>query len=144
MTDLPSSGTGAHYKPTGWTYAAGTAGTGETTRGTYTFNFADNISVVVTAVEKAGYATLELTSVTNPDSKDIRLVIWGPLTTDITENIGETVGVVSNRDFAIGHVRGRTPRPPPAGRATTRNWDSGRIWWAAGAGQWFRTRVCFS
>ena len=32
-TDLPSSGTGAHYKPTGWTYAAGTAGTGETTRG---------------------------------------------------------------------------------------------------------------
>ena len=101
-TDLPSTGTGAHYKPTGWTYAAGTAGTGETTRGTYTFSFADNISVVVTAVEKAGYATLELTSVTNPDSKDIRLVIWGPLTTDITENIGDTVGMVSNRDFAVG------------------------------------------
>ena len=101
-TATPSLGMGAHYKPTGWSYTAGTAGTGETTRGTYTFNFADNISVVVTAVEKAGHATLELTSVTNPDSKDIRLVIWGPLTTDITENIGDTVGVVSNRDFAIG------------------------------------------
>ena len=101
-TATPSLGIGAHYKPTGWTYTAGTAGTGETTRGTYTFSFAGNISVVVTAVEKAGHATLDLTSVTNPDSKDIRLVIWGPLTTDITENIGDTVGVVSNRDFAIG------------------------------------------
>ena len=129
-TDLPSSGTGAHYKPTGWTYAAGTAGTGETTRGTYTFNFADNISVVVTAVEKAGYATLELTSVTNPDSKDIRLVIWGPLTTDITENIGDTVGVVSNRDLPSA-CSGSMPRPPAAGRATMMKWGSGRVRWAA-------------
>ena len=140
VTDLPSSGTGAHYKPTGWTYAAGTAGTGETTRGTYTFNFADNISVVVTAVEKAGYATLELTSVTNPDSKDIRLVIWGPLTTDITENIGETVGVVSNRDFAIG-LFGTNAK-------TTAGWprDYAQLGFLSnlvgGGALWFRTRVC--
>ena len=138
--DLPSSGTGAHYKPTGWTYAAGTAGTGETTRGTYTFNFADNISVVVTVVEKAGYATLELTSVTNPHSKDIRMVIWGPLTTDITENIGETVGLVSNRDFAIG-LFGTNAK-------TTAGWprDYAQLGFLSnlvgGGARWFRTRVC--
>ena len=101
-TDAPSSGTGAHYKPTGWSYAAGTAGTGESARGEYTFSFADNISAAVTAVEKPGYATLELTGLGNPDGKDIRLVLWGPLTTDIDENIGDLVGVVSERDFAIG------------------------------------------
>ena len=138
--DLPSSGTGAHYKPTGWTYAAGTAGTGETTRGTYTFNFADNISVVVTAVEKAGYVTLELTSVTNPDSKDIRLVIWGPLTTDITENIGDTVGMVSNRDFAIGMFG--------VNAKTTGGWprDYAQLGFLSnlvgGDALWFRTRLC--
>ena len=101
-TDAPTAGTEAHYKPTGWSYAAGTAGSGESARGEYTFSFADSISAVVTAVEKPGYATLELTSVSNPNSKDIRLVLWGPLTTDIDENIGDQVGVVSERDFAIG------------------------------------------
>ena len=101
-TARASTGMSAHYKPTGLTYTAGTAGDGETARGVYTFSFADNISAEVTAVEKAGYATLELTGLANPNGKDVRIVRWGPLTTDITESVGEMVGVVSDRDFAIG------------------------------------------
>ena len=97
-----SSGTAPHYKPTGMSYNAGTAAAGETARGEYTFSFADNISVTVLALEKRGYATLEVAAIANPDDKDIRLLLWGPLTTDITEHVADTVGVVSNRDFAIG------------------------------------------
>ena len=103
-SDAPSTDMTAHYKPRTWTYAAGTANAikGETRRGEYTFEFADGIQATVAAVEKAGYATLELTQLANPQHKDIRLLLWGPLSADITESIGETVGVVSNRDFAVG------------------------------------------
>ena len=101
-TARPSSVRASHYNPTGWTYTAGTPLSGETARGEYTFRFRDNISVVVTRVEKAGYATLALQTVTNPNGKDIRFVLWGPLATTLTEHVADKAGVVSNRDFAIG------------------------------------------
>ena len=53
-------------------------------------------------MEKTGYATLEIKRIINPNKKDIRHVLWGSLTLDITAHVGDTVGVVSDRDFAIG------------------------------------------
>ena len=101
-TERASTGTTAHYNPVNVTYAAGIAETGESKRGQYNFYFPSGITVLVTAVEKPDYVTLEVTSITNSNDKDIRIVLWGPLTTTITENVGDKVGVVSNRDFAIG------------------------------------------
>ena len=34
--------------------------------------------------QKPGYATLGVTAIANPVNKDIRLVLWGPLATDIS------------------------------------------------------------
>ncbi len=101
-TDLPAAGTAAWYRPVRWRFTAGMPRAGETARGTYTFDFADTISVTVAWVEKPGYATLEVTALRNPGDKDLRHILWGPLTTSVTESIGETVGVVRGRDFAIG------------------------------------------
>lgn len=95
------SGAAPRYVPTGWSYAVGIARPGETKRGVYSFEFPDSIGAEVTVVQKPAYATLELTGLANPNDTDIRLVAWGPLTTDITESVGELVGVVRNRDFAI-------------------------------------------
>ncbi len=89
-----SAGATAHYNPTGWTYDPSTT--------TYKFTFNDGIAVDVKLNENSGYATLEVVSITNTGGKDIRDVLWGPLTTDIVELVGDQVGVVSNRDFAIG------------------------------------------
>ncbi len=54
--------------------------------------------IVVSA--KPDYLTFELADI-RPFEK-IDLVIWGPYTTTITETIGECVGVVSGREFALG------------------------------------------
>ena len=101
-TARASAGNAAHYRPTGWTYRATTGAAGARARGEYTFTFADNLSVAVLLVEKPGYATLEVTSIVNPDGKDIRLVLWGPLPTTLTETVADKLGVVSNRDVAVG------------------------------------------
>ncbi|GAA1939211.1 NEW3 domain-containing protein [Kitasatospora viridis] len=70
---------------------------------TYTFTFGGKgIKVGVKAVSKDGYATLEVTSVSAPKGVDVQTLLWGPLTTTITQTIGETVGVVHDNDFAIG------------------------------------------
>ncbi|GAA1939186.1 NEW3 domain-containing protein [Kitasatospora viridis] len=70
---------------------------------TYTFTFgAKGIKVGVKADSKNGYATLEVTSVDAPKGVDVQTLLWGPLTTTITQTIGETVGVVRDNDFAIG------------------------------------------
>ncbi len=101
-TDLPSAGTAAHYRPLRWRFTPGTPQLGETARGTYTFDFAEHLSVTVAFVEKPGYATLAVTALHNPAGKDVRHILWGPLSTSITESVGETVGVVRGRDFAMG------------------------------------------
>ncbi len=103
--DVPvSTGTEVHYRPQSRRYTTRTAEAGETARGSYLFRFADRIEVTVEVVQKPGYATLEVTAIANPEDKDIRLVLWGPLATDISAHVGETVGVVSDRDFAIGLI----------------------------------------
>ncbi|MCE7992692.1 MAG: hypothetical protein HEP71_11960 [Roseivirga sp.] len=50
--------------------------------------------------QKDSHITFELTAMTGADEVD--LVLWGPYPTTIDGVIGETVGVVRNKDFAIG------------------------------------------
>ncbi|HVI45122.1 MAG TPA: hypothetical protein VM802_09630 [Chitinophaga sp.] len=46
------------------------------------------------------YISFELTQLTKPESVD--LVLWGPYPTTVADTVGEVVGVVRNREFAIG------------------------------------------
>ncbi len=50
--------------------------------------------------QEAAYLTFELTHLTQAESVD--LVLWGPFPTSIGDTVGEVVGVVRNKDFAIG------------------------------------------
>ncbi len=54
---------------------------------------------IKTAV-KYGYISFELLSITH--AENIELVIWGPYPTTIRQTIGECVGVVRNKQFAVG------------------------------------------
>lgn len=56
----------------------------------------------VKAVGKDTYTTLEAVRVEGPDGGDVQTLLWGPLATDITRTVGESVGVVRDDDFAIG------------------------------------------
>lgn len=70
---------------------------------TYTFTFGDKgVEIGVRAASKAGYATLEVTSVEAPSGVDVQTLLWGPITTSISKTVGETVGVVRDDDFAMG------------------------------------------
>ena len=60
----------------------------------------NNVEVKVKAIAKPGYLSFELIGITRPEI--IELVIWGPYPTTIREKIGECVGVVRNKQFAIG------------------------------------------
>lgn len=60
----------------------------------------NEIEAEVKVEKKDAYLTLELTSITKKD--EIELVLWGPFKTNIKETVGETVGVVRNKDFSIG------------------------------------------
>ena len=60
----------------------------------------NGVEAEVKVIKKERYLTLELTSITKEN--DIELVLWGPFETNIKETIGETVGVVRNKDFSIG------------------------------------------
>lgn len=63
-------------------------------------NFESGATVDVKYVEKEGYLTFEVISAT-PQEK-IPMVVWGPYPTTIRETIGKVVGVVRNKDFAVG------------------------------------------
>jgi hypothetical protein len=58
------------------------------------------ITATVKVKQEAAYLSFELTNITNADS--IELVLWGPFPTSIGDTVGEVVGVVRNKDFAIG------------------------------------------
>ncbi|MFE1932667.1 Ig domain-containing protein [Streptomyces sp. NPDC059474] len=58
--------------------------------------------VDVRAVDKGAYTTLEAVRVHVPDGADVQTLLWGPLATDITRTVGETVGIVRDDSFAIG------------------------------------------
>ncbi|WP_329371434.1 NEW3 domain-containing protein [Streptomyces sp. NBC_00669] len=86
---------GAEQRPTALSYDAA--------KSTYTFTFGGKgVTVGVRVTADAGYSTLEATSVDAPAGVDVQTLLWGPITTSITQTVGETVGVVHDGDFAIG------------------------------------------
>lgn len=64
------------------------------------FIFDGGIELLVQADQKKDYLRFELKKVVHPEKVDA--VMWGPFNTTINETIGEVVGVVRNKDFAIG------------------------------------------
>ena len=60
----------------------------------------NDIEAKVKVKVRKGYFTFELVQLSNNDK--VQLVLWGPFETTIQETIGETIGVVRNKNFAIG------------------------------------------
>jgi len=63
-------------------------------------NYPGNNSAIIKTDQNDDYISFELTQLTN--AADVELVLWGPYPTIISDTIGEVVGVVRNKDFAIG------------------------------------------
>lgn len=59
-----------------------------------------HVEAHVKVTTKSGYITFELIGITRADQ--VELIIWGPYPTTIRETIGECVGVVRNKQFALG------------------------------------------
>ncbi|NEB77236.1 hypothetical protein G3I40_18720 [Streptomyces sp. SID14478] len=59
-------------------------------------------TVDVRPVAEDGYTSLEAVRVSGPADGDVQTLLWGPLATDVTRTVGESVGVVRDEDFAIG------------------------------------------
>lgn len=55
---------------------------------------------IVKIINKGRYLRLELLSLSS--SKDIEAIVWGPYQTTINQIVGETVGVVRDKEFALG------------------------------------------
>jgi hypothetical protein len=68
--------------------------------GTLTLEFSGQVRAKVEVEEKPAYLTFELEEITPAEKVDA--VFWGPITTAISDTIGEFVGVVRNGDYAIG------------------------------------------
>lgn len=64
------------------------------------FSFKGGIDLYVRVTENQFYICFELVKIKNAGMIDA--VIWGPFNSTINETIGEVVGVVRNKDFAIG------------------------------------------
>jgi hypothetical protein len=62
--------------------------------------FGGGIELHVQAVRNNDYLRFELIKAVHPEMIDA--VLWGPFNTTINDTIGEMVGVVRNKDFAIG------------------------------------------
>ncbi len=76
--------------------------------GMLTLQFPENeVEATVKVVHQESYITLELTALTQKEK--VELVLWGPFQTTIKETVGETVGVVRNKDFSIG-IQALNPR----------------------------------
>ncbi len=66
-----------------------------------TLSFNENkVEAQVRVMTKSGYISFELIDLTKTEM--VELVVWGPYPTTIRETIGECVGVVRNKLFAIG------------------------------------------
>ncbi len=64
------------------------------------FRFDRGVELRVRAAEKPGYVRFELVKAVHPE--EIDAVLWGPFNTTVRETVGEVVGVVRDREFAIG------------------------------------------
>ena len=66
-----------------------------------TLSFNENkVEAQVRVITKSGYISFELIDLTKTEI--VELVVWGPYPTSIRETIGECVGVVRDKQFAIG------------------------------------------
>lgn len=79
--------------------------------GMFRFDFDYGISVTVhivtvgpnTAIpDSRGYSSITVTQLDKGTSKDVRALTWGPLPFNLSDEVADTVGVVYNRDLAIG------------------------------------------
>ena len=62
--------------------------------------FDNNIEAQIKILEKDAYVTFELLYLSNSD--DVDLIVWGPFNTIVDQVIGETVGVVQSKGYAVG------------------------------------------
>lgn len=70
---------------------------------TYTFDFGKiDTQVGIQVKSHRTYTTLDVTKVTKPADVDVATLLWGPIATNITKTVGESVGVVRDGSFAIG------------------------------------------
>jgi hypothetical protein len=60
----------------------------------------NKVEAQINTIIRPDYISFELSGITHPEK--IELIIWGPYPTSIRETIGECVGVVRNKQFAIG------------------------------------------
>ncbi|NKB72852.1 MAG: hypothetical protein GKR89_37765 [Candidatus Latescibacteria bacterium] len=63
-------------------------------------HFAPEVTADISLAAKSTHIVFELSAVNS--ARPVELASWGPWPTTIGETIGETVGVVRDRDFAIG------------------------------------------
>jgi len=63
-------------------------------------SFIDNTAATIKVDQQPDYISFELKQLTN--AADAELILWGPYPTIIGDTIGEVVGVVRNKEFAIG------------------------------------------
>src|SRR4030095_1141153 len=63
-------------------------------------SFIDKTAATIKVDQQPDYISFELKQLTN--AADAELILWGPYPTIIGDTIGEVVGVVRNKEFAIG------------------------------------------
>ncbi|WP_406424733.1 Ig domain-containing protein [Streptomyces sp. NBC_00842] len=62
------------------------------------------VTVEVKVVKYATYSTLEVVRLDAAPGTDVQTLLWGPLSTSVTQKVGEDVGVVGNSRFAFGII----------------------------------------
>lgn len=62
----------------------------------------DKATIDLKIVNEPAYTTLEVTGLTAAPGVDVQTLLWGPLPTNITQTVGEDVGVVGNDTFRFG------------------------------------------
>ncbi len=60
----------------------------------------NNTEAIVKVKQNVKYITFELADIHS--DKDVELIVWGPYATNISQVVGECVGVVQNEDYVIG------------------------------------------
>ncbi|MFF1687769.1 MULTISPECIES: Ig domain-containing protein [unclassified Streptomyces] len=60
------------------------------------------VTVDVEVRAKNTYTTLEAVRVQSPRGADVQTLLWGPFATNVTQTVGECVGVVRDDAFALG------------------------------------------